>query len=181
MLIQTKTISAVIRISQLYLVISLDRDFGNSSEKHIDYDMTSNYSAIGFNSEESFPTLKSSIDSATKKSRTENIDISKGSLDKDRKKHMAVPLIKTTIETIRLEASQRMPLKEFGSKSSVGEIARQIMEETHTHIDMSTARKTGITTFLVRGKPEDVHHARRMLMKELSQKVGNCGISFVIS
>ncbi|EMR11335.1 hypothetical protein PNEG_00364 [Pneumocystis murina B123] len=148
-----------------------DRNFDNSSEKYIDYDMSSNYSIIGFNSEESFPTLKSSIASATKKSKTENINISKSNSDENKKKHMAVPLIKTTIETIRLEASQRMPLKEFGSKSSVGEIARQIMEETHTHIDISTARKTGITTFLVRGKPEDVHHARRMLMKELSQKV----------
>ncbi|KTW30781.1 hypothetical protein T552_00493 [Pneumocystis carinii B80] len=149
----------------------LDNKFDNSSKKHVGYDTGSNYSIIGFNSEESFPSLKSSIASATKKSKTENINISKSNLSEKREKYMAVPSIKTTIETIRLEASQRTPLKEFGSKSSVAEIARQIMEETHTHIDMSTTRKTGITTFLVRGKPEDVHRARRMLMKELSQKV----------
>lgn len=149
------------------------KPFDNSSIKTMNYNANSDYPILRFNSEESFPTLKSSIAAATKDSeKMKNSNHSENSSNKvERKSHITAPLIKTTIETIRLEANQRTPLKEFGSKSSAGEIARQIMEETHTHIDMSTARKTGITTFLVRGKPDDVHRARRMLIKELSQKV----------
>ncbi|KAG5439234.1 hypothetical protein PCANB_001533 [Pneumocystis canis] len=147
-------------------------NFNYLSVKNINNDATSNYPILSFNSEESFPSLKSSIATSKNFKETKDSETLKDNDKIKKKNHLKIaPLIKTTVETIRLEANQQMPLKEFGSKSGASEIARQIMEETHTHIDMSTARKTGITTFLIRGKPDDIHRAHRMLMKELTQKV----------
>lgn len=72
-------------------------------------------------------------------------------------------------ETIKLEASQQQA-RSIG-KSSTGEIVKSVQRSTETTIQMSTASKTGTTTFLIRGKPEGVAAARRSLMKELGKKV----------
>ncbi|CCJ28435.1 unnamed protein product [Pneumocystis jirovecii] len=151
-----------------------DEDLNYSLAANPNHNTVPSYPIFSFNSEESFPSLKPSAAAsakAEKETKNQNeLGGHNGQIDK-KSYPKITPLIKTTIETLRLEANQQSPLKEFGSKSTVGEVARHVMEETHTHIDMSTARKTGITTFLIRGKPDDVHRARRMLMKELTQKV----------
>lgn len=72
-------------------------------------------------------------------------------------------------ETVKLEASQQQP-RSLG-KNNAGDVVKKLQKDTSTSIQMSTAQKTGTTTFLIRGKPEAVALARRTLLKELGKKV----------
>ncbi|KAG4306458.1 hypothetical protein PORY_000446 [Pneumocystis oryctolagi] len=147
------------------------RNLDSLLNEDIHHDVNTNYPILSFNSEESFPSLKSSVATSTKDQKNVKNTLKDHNNKFDETHPKISSLTKTIIETLRLETNQQSSLKEFGSKSTIGEIARSIMEETNTHIDMSTARKTGITTFLIRGRPEDVHCARKMLIKELTQKI----------
>ena len=75
-------------------------------------------------------------------------------------------------ETLSIDGEQQVKHKEFGSKAlGPADTVRQIMTKTNTQIEMSTSQKTGTTTFLVKGKVNDVAKAKRELLAGLSQKV----------
>ncbi|KAG5519178.1 hypothetical protein PMAC_002266 [Pneumocystis sp. 'macacae'] len=155
-----------------------DERLNYSFTENINCNSLPNYPIFSFNSEESFPSLKSSVAASTKiEGKIKNTNqLGNHTAQVDKKSYPKItPLIKTTIETLRLEANQQSPLKEFGSKSTVGEVARHVMEETHTHIDMSTARKTGITTFLIRGKLDDVTIKLLVPLNTLGSIIGTRG------
>ncbi|CAG8570284.1 5195_t:CDS:2 [Paraglomus brasilianum] len=79
---------------------------------------------------------------------------------------------KTGIITDVLEfpASQQNRTKEFGNKAPTIDIVKRIKERTNTQIEMSTAMRTGMTTFLIMGKVEDVQRAKRELKTALAVK-----------
>lgn len=71
-------------------------------------------------------------------------------------------------ETVKLEAAQQQP-RSLG-KNVTADVVKSVQRSTETAIQMSTG-KTGTTTFLIKGKSENVTAARRALMKELGKKV----------
>ncbi len=127
--------------------------------------------AFDFNSEDAFPALGGAIAPKAKSIWGAGIN--------SNNKVKAFPVIASQVvssgdlvtEIVKLEASQQQQRKEFGSRNGIGEVARNVMTRTGTTIQMSTAQKTGTSTFLIRGKPEAVAAARRELMKELGKKV----------
>jgi len=88
---------------------------------------------------------------------------------------------KTGIITDVLEfpASQQNRTKEFGNKAPTIDIVKRIKERTNTQIEMSTAMRTGMTTFLIMGKVEDVQRAKRELKTALAVKV-YCGFQLYL-
>ncbi|CAG8506684.1 4087_t:CDS:10 [Diversispora eburnea] len=73
-------------------------------------------------------------------------------------------------ERLELPASQQLQKKEFGNKTTTADIVKRVRDKTNTHIDVSTGQKTGITTFLIKGKIEDVMRAKRELLENLAVK-----------
>ncbi|CAJ0830958.1 736_t:CDS:10, partial [Entrophospora sp. SA101] len=74
----------------------------------------------------------------------------------------------TTI--LDLPASQQLQKKEFGNKTTTVAIVKRVKEKTNTNIDVSTGQKTGTTTFLIKGKIEDVTRAKFELLDNLAIK-----------
>ncbi|RHZ71430.1 hypothetical protein Glove_258g36 [Diversispora epigaea] len=73
-------------------------------------------------------------------------------------------------ERLELPVSQQLQKKEFGNKTTTADIVKRVRDKTNTHIDVSTGQKTGITTFLIKGKIEDVMRAKRELLENLAVK-----------
>ncbi|KAL1920163.1 uncharacterized protein VTP21DRAFT_1309 [Calcarisporiella thermophila] len=69
-----------------------------------------------------------------------------------------------------LDLPQHLRQTELGSKS-MGETVKQVMQRTQTQIEVSTARRTGTVTFLIRGKSEAVQRAKRELLANLAIRV----------
>lgn len=59
----------------------------------------------------------------------------------------------------------------LGGKSNASEIVKNVISHTSTHIELSMTRKTGVMTFLIRGKPEDVKRARREVLSSFCIQV----------
>ncbi|ORX98161.1 hypothetical protein K493DRAFT_280708 [Basidiobolus meristosporus CBS 931.73] len=74
-------------------------------------------------------------------------------------------------EIYQLQATQQQRQREFGNKNATGDMIKQIMKNTRTQIDVSTSRNTGTTTFLIKGKVEDVQKAKREITSSFSLKV----------
>lgn len=74
-------------------------------------------------------------------------------------------------ERLELPASQQLQKKEFGNRTTMADIVKRVKEKTDTLIDVSTGQKTGITTFLIKGKVENVLRAKRELLDNLAVKV----------
>lgn len=72
-------------------------------------------------------------------------------------------------EVLKLEGEQQQA-RSLG-KSQTGTIVYKVQKTTGTTIQMSTAQKTGTTTFLIKGRPEAVQTARKSLLKELGKQV----------
>jgi hypothetical protein len=70
-------------------------------------------------------------------------------------------------EIIDLPAADKSHLRH-----NMSDVIKRVQSTTNTVIDVSTARRTGITTFLVKGRPNDVAHARREIARSFAQKVG---------
>ncbi|GAO47518.1 hypothetical protein G7K_1723-t1 [Saitoella complicata NRRL Y-17804] len=92
----------------------------------------------------------------------------------------AAPVVKSaptasgiTVERVTLEPNQLALRPNFGTftQSKIPAVAAQVMTRTKARIEISTARKTGQTTFLIRGSPEVVSKAKRELMKEVAAKI----------
>ncbi|OZJ05526.1 hypothetical protein BZG36_01906 [Bifiguratus adelaidae] len=71
-------------------------------------------------------------------------------------------------EILDLPLAQQLKHPEVGGP---GDVARQVMNKTNTDINVSTARRTGTTTFLIKGKAENVQKAKRELLAMMSIKV----------
>ncbi|CAH1756211.1 10687_t:CDS:10 [Entrophospora sp. SA101] len=80
----------------------------------------------------------------------------------------------TTI--LDLPASQQLQKKEFGNKTTTVAIVKRVKEKTNTNIDVSTGQKTGTTTFLIKGKIEDVTRAKFELLDNLAIKGNENGV-----
>lgn len=84
------------------------------------------------------------------------------------------PVIKKPIivtELLELPASQQLQKKEFGNKTTTVDVVKRVKDRTNTHIEVSTGQRTGNTTFLIKGKHEDVMRAKRDLLDNLAVKV----------
>jgi DNA polymerase II small subunit/DNA polymerase delta subunit B len=84
------------------------------------------------------------------------------------------PVVKKPIivtELLELPASQQLQKKEFGNKTTTVDVVKRVKDRTNTHIEVSTGQKTGNTTFLIKGKHEDVMRAKRDLLDNLAVKV----------
>lgn len=84
------------------------------------------------------------------------------------------PVIKKSIivtELLELPASQQLQKKEFGNKTTTVDVVKRVKDRTNTHIEVSTGQRTGNTTFLIKGKHEDVMRAKRDLLDNLAVKV----------
>ncbi|CAG8593403.1 18703_t:CDS:10, partial [Racocetra fulgida] len=73
-------------------------------------------------------------------------------------------------EILELSACQQLQKKEFGNKTTIADTVKRITNKTNTQIDMSTATKSGTTTFLIKGNIEDVMRAKRELLDILAVK-----------
>ncbi|CAG8468568.1 10047_t:CDS:10 [Acaulospora morrowiae] len=87
--------------------------------------------------------------------------------------HSNPAIKKPSIITERLElpASQQLQKREFGNKTTTADIVKRIKDKTNVHIDVSTAQRTGTTTYLIKGKLEDVMRAKRELLDNLAVKI----------
>lgn len=84
------------------------------------------------------------------------------------------PVVKKPIivtELLELPASQQLQKKEFGNKTTTVDVVKRVKDRTNTHIEVSTGQRTGNTTFLIKGKHEDVMRAKRDLLDNLAVKV----------
>ncbi|KAF0396830.1 kh domain containing protein [Gigaspora margarita] len=73
-------------------------------------------------------------------------------------------------EILELSACQQLQKKEFGNKTTITDTVKRITNKTNTQIDMSTAKISGTTTFLIKGNIEDVMRAKRELLDILAVK-----------
>lgn len=121
---------------------------------------------VNFSDESAFPSLGSGTKAAPPKSLWGNTR-SNGAVNLVASQVVSASELVT--ETVKLEASQQQP-RSLG-RNNAGDVIKRLQKETDTTIQMSTAQKTGTTTFLIRGKPESVAAARRTLMKEMGKKV----------
>ncbi|BFZ53988.1 hypothetical protein PYCC9005_001019 [Savitreella phatthalungensis] len=69
-------------------------------------------------------------------------------------------------ETVKLDSADQQ-----ARTLGVGETVKTLQRRTGTTIQMSTAQKTGTTTFLIRGKPDAVAEAKAALFKDLAKRV----------
>lgn len=120
---------------------------------------------VNFNDEAAFPSLGGS--STTKsKSLWANVRPVKTSMPTASQVISASDLV---TEVLKLDVDQQQA-RSLG-KGQTGTIVTAVQKSTGTTIQMSTAQKTGTTTFLIKGKPEAVQAARKALLKELGKKV----------
>jgi DNA polymerase II small subunit/DNA polymerase delta subunit B len=82
-------------------------------------------------------------------------------------------VVKIVTEIFELPASQQLQKKEFGNKTTTVDVVKRVKDKTNTHIEVSTGQRTGNTTFLIKGKHEDVMRAKRDLLDNLAVKVSN--------
>lgn len=82
-------------------------------------------------------------------------------------------MVKIVTEIFELPASQQLQKKEFGNKTTTVDVVKRVKDKTNTHIEVSTGQRTGNTTFLIKGKHEDVMRAKRDLLDNLAVKVSN--------
>ncbi|CAG8436334.1 9075_t:CDS:2 [Funneliformis caledonium] len=78
-------------------------------------------------------------------------------------------------EILELPASQQLQnqqlqKKEFGNKITTVDVVKRVKDKTNTHIEVSTGHKTGNTTFIIKGKHENVMRAKRDLLDNLAVK-----------
>ncbi|CAI2172244.1 14780_t:CDS:2 [Funneliformis geosporum] len=79
-------------------------------------------------------------------------------------------------ELLELPASQQLQnqhlqKKEFGNKITTVDVVKRVKDKTNTNIEVSTGQKTGNTTFIIKGKHEDVKRAKRDLLDNLAVKI----------
>ncbi|CAG8489346.1 12407_t:CDS:10 [Ambispora gerdemannii] len=73
-------------------------------------------------------------------------------------------------QVVELSAAQQLQKREFGFKTTTSDIVKRIKEKTNTQIQVSTANVSGTTTFLIKGKADDVLRAKRELLSNFAIK-----------
>ncbi|KAG9290830.1 hypothetical protein G9A89_010979 [Geosiphon pyriformis] len=73
-------------------------------------------------------------------------------------------------QVVELSAAQQLQKREFGSKTTIADIVKRVKDKTNTQIQVSIANVSGTTTFLIKGKTDDVLRAKRELMSYLAVK-----------
>lgn len=73
----------------------------------------------------------------------------------------------TVTDVFTLRGDQQAPQ----ARTLISEVLAKVRKATDTVIDSSTSRTTGNTNFVVKGLPESVERAKRMLLRDLSRKI----------
>ncbi|CAG8560746.1 1982_t:CDS:10, partial [Ambispora leptoticha] len=87
---------------------------------------------------------------------------------------MQQPLLKSAgiiTKVVELSAAQQSQKREFGFKTATSDIVKRIKEKTNTQIQVSTANVSGTTTFLIKGKEDDVMRAKREILSNFALKM----------
>ncbi|KAK9719344.1 hypothetical protein K7432_004879, partial [Basidiobolus ranarum] len=166
--LQDSTLPSSVQLQMLHSQV-LDEEYAQQhiEEPQTDFPVPKRGPEIDLDSESMFPSLTASTPATPLATSAWGSD-SRAKVDR-----ASEGLKKSGIvtEIYQLQATQQQRQREFGNKNATGDIIKQIMKSTKTQIDVSTSRNTGTTTFLIKGKVEDVQKAKKEITSAFSLKV----------